>query len=85
MLILHIIACFNKTLFVYLDIDECSSSPCGPNTKYNCTNLMGSYKCSTCALQGYILDKVTKKCGGMYGNRLISALIRRLVEYIVVT
>ena len=29
-----------------LDIDECSTSVCGPKAPNNCTNFLGSYKCA---------------------------------------
>ena len=46
LLILHIVY-FNKTSFVYLDIDECLSSR-GSNTTYNCTEVssLGMYRIS---------------------------------------
>ena len=49
---------------IYLDIDECLSSPCGLNT--TCNNFPGFYNC-TCG-DGYIWYKNEKKCNisGMY-------------------
>jgi len=46
--------------YVYLDIDECTSSPC----EQICTNSEGSYECSCDA--GYSLDNNLISCNGEF-------------------
>ena len=46
----------------FVDIDECSSSPCG----HICTNTAGSFVC-TCR-EGYLLDSDGSTCTGMYSG-----------------
>ena len=45
-------------IFKPIDIDECSSSPCG----HMCTNTVGSFVCS--CNDGYVLDSDQLSCNG---------------------
>ena len=49
-----------STTCVYIDIDECSSSPCN----HTCTNTVGSFVCS--CNDGYELDDDGTTCNGMF-------------------
>ena len=44
---------------VYIDVDECTSSPCD----HTCTNNVGSFECS--CNDGYVLDRDERSCNGM--------------------
>ena len=46
---------------VYIDVDECTLSPCD----HTCINNVGSFECS--CNDGYVLDRDERSCSGMSG------------------
>ena len=46
-----------------LDVDECKSNPCGPNSNHTCENFQGYYKCK-CG-KGFFPDAKEVNCTGM--------------------